>query len=110
MQAGCVRTPQPAIARAAGYLWGVQAGDGGWHSRTYGLLRSGQSLTPFVLDALLEVPEEVHPRSRVNVARAIGLKLANLRKSVRSTHAGKIEYIRLGKCGRSERGCVPHIR
>ena len=35
------------------WLWSQQSDDGGWHSKTYGLLRSGQSLTPFVLDALL---------------------------------------------------------
>jgi hypothetical protein len=29
-----------------------QAADGGWHSRTYGLLRSGQSLTGFVLASI----------------------------------------------------------
>ena len=34
------------------WLLGQQAADGGWHSRTYGLLRSGQSLTPFILGAL----------------------------------------------------------
>jgi squalene-hopene/tetraprenyl-beta-curcumene cyclase len=70
-QAGCVRTPQPAVARAAAYLWQQQADDGGWHSHTYGLLRSGQSLTPFVLEALLEVPERVYPLPRAKVGRAI---------------------------------------
>jgi len=81
MQAGCVRTPQPAIARAAGYLWGVQAGDGGWHSRTYGLLRSGQSLTPFVLDAVLQVPEALYARPRVKVDRAIDFIRRNTQSS-----------------------------
>src|SRR5437763_1997766 len=56
---------------AAEYLWIQQAEDGGWHSHTYGLLRSGQSLTPFVLDALLEVPENVYPLPRAGVDRAI---------------------------------------
>lgn len=45
-----------SLARAANYLWAQQAADGGFHSATYGLLRSGQSLTPFVLGALLRVP------------------------------------------------------
>lgn len=54
--AGCGRGDSPR-SRAARYLWAQQADDGGWHSRTYGLLRSGQSLTPFVLDALLDVSE-----------------------------------------------------
>src|SRR5258708_31389607 len=57
--AGCRRvSPQPALARAADFLWSMQASDGGWHSRTYGLLKSGQSLTGFVLNALLQVPRQ----------------------------------------------------
>ena len=46
-----------AISKAAQYLWSKQGADGGWHSETYGLLKSGQSLTPFVLLALLELPD-----------------------------------------------------
>lgn len=38
--------------RAAAWLWSKQGPDGGWHSETYGLLRSGQSLTPLILLAL----------------------------------------------------------
>jgi hypothetical protein len=70
-QAGCVRSERPPLARAAEYLWGRQADDGGWHSHTYGLLRSGQSLTPFVLEALLEIPEEVYPVPQAKVDRAL---------------------------------------
>ena len=58
-------------AKAARWLWAQQAPDGGWHSETYGLLRSGQSLTPFVLDALLTVPEEQVPRGEALVRRAL---------------------------------------
>ncbi|PYT19639.1 MAG: hypothetical protein DMG58_35885 [Acidobacteria bacterium] len=54
---------------AAEYLWIQQAEDGGWHSHTYGLLRSGQSLTPFVLQALLEVPEDSYSRDGNRVDR-----------------------------------------
>jgi Prenyltransferase and squalene oxidase repeat len=57
--AGCTRE-RPAntpVQKAARYLWLQQQEDGGWHSRTYGLLKSGQSLTPFVLNTLLQVPE-----------------------------------------------------
>src|ERR1700732_2379511 len=70
-QAGCVRTERPPLARAAEYLWSQQADDGGWHSHTYGLLRSGQSLTPFVLEALLEIPEAAYPVSHAQVARPL---------------------------------------
>jgi len=55
--AACSRPPVVSpLRRAVAYLWAQQADDGGFHSATYGLLKSGQSLTPFVLDALLDVP------------------------------------------------------
>ena len=77
--AGCSRTPQAALPRAVEYLWSQQANDGGWHSRTYGLLRSGQALTPFVLDALLQVPPSVYPQQAGRAARAITFIAGNLR-------------------------------
>jgi len=78
-QAACVRAPKPALARAARYLWKQQAGDGGWHSHTYGLLRSGQSLTGFVLDALLGVPTDLFPLPGNQVDRAVAFILRNTR-------------------------------
>ena len=57
-----------ATAKAAAYLWSKQAADGGWHSETYGLLRSGQSLTPFILNALLDLPDP--PKDAVEKAFA----------------------------------------
>ena len=58
-------THEGALQAAVRYLWSVQADDGGWHSRTYGLLSSGQSMTAFVLDALTQVPESLYePPSR----------------------------------------------
>ncbi|HLY16191.1 MAG TPA: prenyltransferase/squalene oxidase repeat-containing protein [Bryobacteraceae bacterium] len=68
--AGCGPAKTP-LAKGAQYLWSQQAADGGWHSHTYGLLRSGQSLTPFVLEALLRVPDETYPRSGAQVDRAV---------------------------------------
>jgi squalene-hopene/tetraprenyl-beta-curcumene cyclase len=59
------------LARAAQYLWARQAADGGFHSATYGLLRSGQSLTPLVLGALLRVPDDAMPAPAGAVERAI---------------------------------------
>src|SRR5215469_10991663 len=62
--ATCSRwTSHTPLQRTAQYLWSQQAQDGGFHSSTYGLLRSGQSLTPFVLDALLDPPISVPLRS-----------------------------------------------
>jgi squalene-hopene/tetraprenyl-beta-curcumene cyclase len=65
------------LRQAARYLWSRQAKDGGWHSVRYGLLRSGQSLTPFVLEALLEVPDRVSPAPAEGVAKAVGFSLKN---------------------------------
>jgi hypothetical protein len=75
--AGCAPTPQPAVRKAAVWLWGRQEADGGWHSHTYGLLRSGQSLTPFVLGALLEVPEEVYSLPHAQADRAVAFLRAH---------------------------------
>jgi len=70
--AGCSRSGRSESLRsAAQYLWGQQADDGGFHSATYGLLRSGQSLTPFVLGGLLNVPEIVLPAPSGAVDRAL---------------------------------------
>ncbi len=60
-----------SLKRAAEYLWSQQADDGGFHSSTYGLLKSGQSLTPFVLDALLHVPESAVPVPPEAIERAL---------------------------------------
>jgi hypothetical protein len=69
---GCAtETEGTARTRAAAYLWSRQAPDGGWHSDVYTLLRSGQALTPFVLHALLAVPEEECPRPENGVAKAL---------------------------------------
>ena len=62
---------------AAKYLWSQQSRDGGWPSHTYGLLRSGQSLTPFVLDALLQVPRDVYRLPSDKLERAIRFIRAN---------------------------------
>jgi squalene-hopene/tetraprenyl-beta-curcumene cyclase len=53
--AACSREPQPqsAVGRGAAFLWKQQAPDGGWHSHTYGLLRSGQSMPTDKLDQAL---------------------------------------------------------
>jgi hypothetical protein len=70
--AGCLRRESGgALQRAAQYLWAQQAEDGGFHSAVYGLLRSGQSLTPFILDALLDLPETVRPAPPGAVDRAL---------------------------------------
>ena len=71
LASGCARPPRVPLARAAEYLWNQQAEDGGWHSHTYGLLRSGQALTPFVLDALLQIPAEIYPWPQSKLDRGL---------------------------------------
>ncbi len=46
-------TTEQALARAVEYLWSKQAANGSWRSEQYGVMRSGESLTPFVLNAVL---------------------------------------------------------
>jgi hypothetical protein len=70
--AGCSwKRGRSSLTRAAQYLWAQQATDGGFHSATYGLLRSGESLTPFVLGALLRVPDDTVPVPAGALDRAI---------------------------------------
>jgi len=66
--AGTADDGRVAISKAAQYLWSKQDADGGWHSETYGLLKSGQSLTPFILGALLELTDP--PKDSVDRAIA----------------------------------------
>src|SRR5262245_4974613 len=78
---GCSRrSGNASLKKAAQYLWSQQAEDGGFHSSTYGLLRSGQSLTPFALNTLLEVPDNVATAP----AGAIDRALAFIRRNTRA--------------------------
>jgi len=66
---GTVLLGPGAMRRGTGFLWTRQRSSGGWHSETYGLLRSGQSLTPLIVNALLDsgaAPED--PRIRKAIA------------------------------------------
>ena len=65
------------LARAVAYLRCKQGPDGAWRSETYGLLKSGQSLTPFVLHALSLVPSTLNP----NAEESIRLAMAALRRN-----------------------------
>lgn len=67
------------LGRAARWLWDAQSEHGHWRSTMYGPLRSGQSLTPFALEALTRVPSEAMPFP----AEKAGLSLGWM-KNVRS--------------------------
>jgi hypothetical protein len=73
-------TENTVLADACAWLWSQQSPDGGWHSTTVGLLKSGQSLTPFILWNLLETPDFIFSQNKEKVA----LGLDFLRKNVNS--------------------------
>lgn len=75
---GCSRRDgNEPLRKASQYLWAQQSEDGGFRSSTYGLLRSGQSLTPFVLVALLDAPDSASLNPRRGVDRALAFIKAN---------------------------------
>ncbi len=77
--AATAKTPeQDGLAAAVDYLWSQQAEDGGWHSPQYGVLRGGQSLTPFVLHALLGTIDTKSSDQWGRSQRACGFMLERL--------------------------------
>jgi hypothetical protein len=58
---GVDRSAKKAVEGGLRFLRSQQSPDGLFRSSTYGLLRSGQSLTPFVADALLGLPASLRP-------------------------------------------------
>jgi hypothetical protein len=86
--------PMAALERAAAYLWRQQADDGGWHSPQYGVLRSGQAMTPYVLHALVSIPESAAPRPKDGVERAMAFIRQRLDKRGALGHADPelVEY------------------
>lgn len=63
-----VTTP---LQGAVHYLWSRQGPDGGWHSPVHGIMKGGEAHTPFVLFALLQVPESVYPIPRRKKQKAL---------------------------------------
>ena len=59
------------LRKAATFLWEKQGADGGWHSETHGILKSGQVCTAYVLDALMEVPDSIYQRDTEKVEKAL---------------------------------------
>ncbi|MCB9762703.1 MAG: terpene cyclase/mutase family protein [Alphaproteobacteria bacterium] len=64
-----------AVAAGARWLWAQQDPGGAFPSRTFGVLSAGQSLTPFVLLALSEVPPALHPFPAEAAGRALAAAL-----------------------------------
>jgi len=59
------------LNKATAFLQAKQSADGAWRSETYGLLKSGQSLTPFVLFALTDSPDGSQIPNEDSVRRAM---------------------------------------
>jgi hypothetical protein len=115
LQAGCARGD--ASLRAAAWLWKRQADDGGWHSETYGLLRSGQSLTGLALDSLLGSSHAAGSGSER--AAAFLLRNTDAEGSVGRmdkagfdypTYATSLMILALARLGRSRPGTANYLR
>ncbi len=66
---GAVANDTPRlVSRLNRFLWESQHPDGRWSSRHYGVLRSGQALTPFVLFSLLDSTRSDLDRQRARAA------------------------------------------
>jgi hypothetical protein len=74
------RDAREQLFRTAAWLFARQDKDGAWRSPTYGVLKTGQAYTPYVLDALLDVPEAVFPRPAGAVERALDYIRAHARE------------------------------
>lgn len=70
--------PEISLKKACAYLWSKQGDDGGWHSETHGILKSGESLTPFILVALLKVPASMYQPAQESVEKAIDFIRRNI--------------------------------
>lgn len=64
-------TEHELLQNACAYLWNQQSIDGGWHSETHGIMRGGQSLSPFILYNLLQVPQSIYPASNLQIERGL---------------------------------------
>jgi hypothetical protein len=61
---------EAALDRAVTYLWSKQNEDGAWRSEKYGMMRGGESLTPFVLNAILLTIDDISSDEAGKVRRA----------------------------------------
>jgi hypothetical protein len=69
---------EDTVERGVAWLLTQQAEDGGWHSATYGTMRSGVGNTALVLDALSRLPVEWRATHATEISRGVRFLLANL--------------------------------
>ena len=82
------------LARAAAFLWKKQGADGGWHSEMHGVMRTGQTLTPYILHALTDVSTEIYQvdSSRIHAAQEFLRRHINTRGVLGLADPDIIEY------------------
>lgn len=86
--------PSLMLRKAVEFLWEQQGDDGGWHSQTHGILKSGQTCTAFVMDALLAVPDSIYPvgQSRVEEGLAFIVQHTNAEGALGKSDPDLMEY------------------
>lgn len=68
-------------SKTCAYLWSQQQSDGSWRSATHGLLKNGIAYTPFILYALLKVPDEIYPKSKEKINKSLAFIRENIREN-----------------------------
>jgi len=72
------REVKASIRRGANWLRRQQGADGGWHSETYGAMKSGVGNTGLVLAALAELPDDFREEFRSSIDGGIAFLSGNL--------------------------------
>lgn len=90
----CTQRNEPpettTLHNACAYLWEAQAHDGGWHSETHGILRSGESITPFIFVALMNVPPNVYQPSPQKITLAKDFIRSNILSKINTDSLPRI--------------------
>ncbi len=66
-----LNSKEQVLHDAASFLWEKQNIDGGWHSETHGILKSGQSVSAFVFYQLLQVPNDIYQPSSEQIKKGL---------------------------------------
>ena len=65
------KSAEQLLVKSATWLWDQQGQDGAWHSKTYGVVKGGEAYTPFVLLALMEIPESLVEKPKGGFQKAM---------------------------------------
>ena len=71
---------EKSLKRSIDWLFTQQAKDGGWHSKTYGSMRGGASITALVLYTLSRNPNSIPESRRKDVERSLAFLRRGIRK------------------------------